>query len=186
MSWVVSSFPEEIHKLILLRYAYFKKLTYFSTECIYSPDGQFLFSWPTRWTLSWHISAYRGHARVFLKDLEAIRPSAIIDIIHSGESFVLGQVTQRGMKAMREFPSNTPPCFHREKEVAHISQRHAWDAATCLLTIYVKPVHCYKALNQDWIDQHWYVDIQLKIRRSFGADQVASISRKWSSCSDWI
>lgn len=24
----------------LLRYAYFKKLTYFSTECIYSPDGQ--------------------------------------------------------------------------------------------------------------------------------------------------
>lgn len=24
------------------RYAYFKKLTYFSTECIYSPDGQYL------------------------------------------------------------------------------------------------------------------------------------------------
>jgi hypothetical protein len=23
------------------RYAYFKKLTYFSTECIYSPDGEF-------------------------------------------------------------------------------------------------------------------------------------------------
>lgn len=22
------------------RYAYFKKLTYFSTECIYSPDGE--------------------------------------------------------------------------------------------------------------------------------------------------
>lgn len=52
-----------------LRYAYFKKLDYFSTECIYSPD------------------AYRGHARVFLKDLEAARPSAIIDIIHSGEAF---------------------------------------------------------------------------------------------------
>lgn len=41
-------------------YAYFKKLDYFSTECIYSPD------------------AYRGHARTFLKDLESIRPSAII------------------------------------------------------------------------------------------------------------
>ncbi len=48
-------------------YAYFKKLDYFSTECIYSPN------------------AYRGYARAFIKDLEAIRPSAIIDIIHSGE-----------------------------------------------------------------------------------------------------
>jgi len=49
-------------------YAYFKKLDYFSTECIYSPN------------------AYRGYARAFLKDLESIRPSAIIDIIHSGDS----------------------------------------------------------------------------------------------------
>ena len=44
----------------IVMYAYFKKLDYFSTECIYSPN------------------AYRGHARIFLKDLEAIRPSAII------------------------------------------------------------------------------------------------------------
>ncbi|WVQ74838.1 cytoplasmic tRNA 2-thiolation protein 1 [Cryptococcus sp. DSM 104548] len=67
----------------IVMYAYFKKLTYFSTECIYSPD------------------AYRGHARVFLKDLEAVRPSAIVDIIHSGESFVLEQSVQKGMKAMQ-------------------------------------------------------------------------------------
>ncbi|TXT15647.1 hypothetical protein VHUM_00150 [Vanrija humicola] len=67
----------------IVMYAYFKKLTYFSTECIYSPD------------------AYRGHARVFLKDLEAVRPSAIVDIIRSGESFVLDQKTQRSMKAMQ-------------------------------------------------------------------------------------
>lgn len=53
----------------IVMYAYFKKLDYFSTECIYSPN------------------AYRGYARTFLKDLEAIRPSAIIDIIHSGEAF---------------------------------------------------------------------------------------------------
>ncbi|KAI9317570.1 cytoplasmic tRNA 2-thiolation protein 1 [Dichotomocladium elegans] len=53
----------------IVMYAYFKKLDYFSTECIYSPD------------------AYRGYARTFLKDLESIRPSAIIDIIHSGEAF---------------------------------------------------------------------------------------------------
>lgn len=52
----------------IVMYAYFKKLDYFSTECIYSPN------------------AYRGYARAFLKDLESIRPSAIIDIIHSGDS----------------------------------------------------------------------------------------------------
>jgi len=44
-------------------YAYFKKLDYFSTECIYSPN------------------AYRGNARTFLKDLEAIRPSAIVGML---------------------------------------------------------------------------------------------------------
>lgn len=44
----------------IVMYAYFKKLDYFSTECIYSPN------------------AYRGNARTFLKDLEAIRPSAIV------------------------------------------------------------------------------------------------------------
>ncbi|GJJ73985.1 cytoplasmic tRNA 2-thiolation protein 1 [Entomortierella parvispora] len=38
----------------IVMYAYFKKLDYFSTECIYSPN------------------AYRGYARVFLKDLEAL------------------------------------------------------------------------------------------------------------------
>lgn len=51
----------------IVMYAYFKKLDYFSTECIYSPN------------------AYRGHARAYLKDLESLRPSAILDIIHSGE-----------------------------------------------------------------------------------------------------
>jgi cytoplasmic tRNA 2-thiolation protein 1 len=52
----------------IVMYAYFKKLLYFSTECIYSPNS------------------YRGYARTFLKDLESIRPSVILDIIHSGES----------------------------------------------------------------------------------------------------
>ena len=53
----------------IVMYAYFKKLDYFSTECTYSPE------------------AFRGHARVFLKDLEAVNPAAIIDIIHSGEAY---------------------------------------------------------------------------------------------------
>lgn len=54
----------------IVMYAHFKKLDYFTTECIYSPN------------------AYRGHARTFLKDLEKIRPRAILDIIKSGEDMV--------------------------------------------------------------------------------------------------
>ncbi|KAF9268438.1 hypothetical protein L218DRAFT_941061 [Marasmius fiardii PR-910] len=64
----------------IVMYAYFKKLDYFSTECIYSPD------------------AYRGHARTFLKSLEAARPSAIIDIIHSGEAFEVREEIKAGQK----------------------------------------------------------------------------------------
>ena len=52
----------------IVMYAHFKKLDYFSTECIYSPN------------------AYRGHVRELIKDLEATRPSTIIDIIHSAET----------------------------------------------------------------------------------------------------
>ncbi|KAF6206891.1 hypothetical protein GE061_018127 [Apolygus lucorum] len=55
----------------IVMYAYFKRLVYFSTECIYAPN------------------AYRGHARAFLKDLEKIRPTAIMDIIHSGEQMIV-------------------------------------------------------------------------------------------------
>jgi len=53
----------------IVMYAYFKKLDYFSTECVYSPY------------------AYRGFAREYLKDLEASRNSSIIDIIRSAEHF---------------------------------------------------------------------------------------------------
>merc|ERR1719315_490637 len=56
----------------IVMYAYFKKLDYFSTECIYSPN------------------AYRGYARAYIKDVEKIRATAIIDIIHSGEQMVVG------------------------------------------------------------------------------------------------
>ncbi|KAI9216415.1 hypothetical protein BC828DRAFT_393615 [Blastocladiella britannica] len=53
----------------IVMYAYFKQLDYFSTECTYAPQ------------------AYRGYARTYLKDLEAMRPTAILDIIYSGEAF---------------------------------------------------------------------------------------------------
>jgi cytoplasmic tRNA 2-thiolation protein 1 len=53
----------------IVMYAHYKKLDYFSTECIYAPN------------------AFRGNARVFLKDLEKVRSTAIMDIINSGESY---------------------------------------------------------------------------------------------------
>ncbi|RWS01820.1 cytoplasmic tRNA 2-thiolation protein 1-like protein [Dinothrombium tinctorium] len=55
----------------IVMYAYFKKLDYFSTECTYSPNS------------------YRGHVRTYLKDIESIRPSAILDIIYSGETLAI-------------------------------------------------------------------------------------------------
>ncbi|CAM0943971.1 unnamed protein product [Alopecurus aequalis] len=60
----------------IVMYAYFKKLDYFSTECIYSPN------------------AYRGFAREFIKDLERMRPRAILDIITSGENFRISTTTK--------------------------------------------------------------------------------------------
>ncbi|XP_047078139.1 cytoplasmic tRNA 2-thiolation protein 1-like [Lolium rigidum] len=60
----------------IVMYAYFKKLDYFSTECIYSPN------------------AYRGFAREFIKDLERMRPRAILDIITSGENFRISTTTR--------------------------------------------------------------------------------------------
>lgn len=38
------------------RYAYFKKLTYFSTECIYSPDGM----WPSSVPLTMFLRHCEG------------------------------------------------------------------------------------------------------------------------------
>ncbi|KAL7272693.1 cytosolic thiouridylase subunit Ctu1 [Rhizina undulata] len=53
----------------IVLYAYHRKLDYFSTECIYSPE------------------AFRGSARALIKSLERIRPSAILDVVRSGEAF---------------------------------------------------------------------------------------------------
>jgi cytoplasmic tRNA 2-thiolation protein 1 len=75
-SIVTSSAMSEIKRSKPLKYAYekeivlyahHKKLDYFSTECIYSPE------------------AFRGSARTLIKDLEKIRPSSILEIVRSGE-----------------------------------------------------------------------------------------------------
>ncbi|KAL8716591.1 MAG: hypothetical protein Q9225_006092 [Loekoesia sp. 1 TL-2023] len=51
----------------IVLYAHHKGLDYFSTECIYSPE------------------AFRGSARTLIKNLEKVRPSAILDVVRSGE-----------------------------------------------------------------------------------------------------
>lgn len=51
----------------IVLYAHHKKLDYFSTECIYSPE------------------AFRGSARSLIKQLERVRATAILDIVRSGE-----------------------------------------------------------------------------------------------------
>ena len=50
----------------IVLYAHHRKLDYFSTECIYSPE------------------AFRGSARTLIKNLERIRPESILDIVRSG------------------------------------------------------------------------------------------------------
>jgi len=81
----------------IVMYAYFKKLDYFSTECIYAPN------------------AYRGHARAFIKDLEKVRPSSIIDILHSGERLVVGagaraRCAEQGRCTQCGYISSQPVC----------------------------------------------------------------------------
>ena len=51
----------------IVLYAHHKRLDYFSTECIYSPE------------------AFRGSARTLIKSLERVRPTAILDVVRSGE-----------------------------------------------------------------------------------------------------
>ena len=114
---------------ITCRYAYFKKLDYFSTECIYSPE------------------AYRGHARAFLKDLEAARPSAIIDIIHSGEAFEVNEEIKATQKAQRKY--HLVSCMYYN--TLKISQKRADGAATCQVMTSVKPARCSKGWNEAWL-----------------------------------
>ena len=54
----------------IVMYAFHKKLDYFSTECVYSPY------------------AARGVTRDLVKDLEADRPAAILDLVRAAETLV--------------------------------------------------------------------------------------------------
>ncbi|XP_014090322.1 cytoplasmic tRNA 2-thiolation protein 1 [Bactrocera oleae] len=79
----------------IVMYAHFKKLVYFSTECVFAPN------------------AYRGHARAYLKDLERVRPSVIMDIIHSGEQLLFKDTVKKPVRGICErcgFVSSQQPC----------------------------------------------------------------------------
>ena len=123
------------------RYAYFKKLDYFSTECIYSPD------------------AYRGHARAFLKDLEAARPSAIIDIIHSGEAFEVRKEVKATQHVQREFFHGLSmiscACHFLMSFLIDFLQNPARDVDTCRVTRCAKLVRFWRVLNVVWQNLDW-------------------------------
>lgn len=75
----------------IVLYAHHKKLDYFTTECIYSPE------------------AFRGSARSLIKNLEKVRPSAILDIVRSGEDMarlVPGQQPDKGKDIATEVPAD--------------------------------------------------------------------------------
>lgn len=100
---------------------------------------------------------------MFLKDLEAVRPSAIVDIIHSGESFVLEQAAQKSIKALRECVA--PQQLTMQKLVC--------DADTCRRMIYAwvsdvtrkltdrKRAHCCKGWKLVSIGVPWYVTFEM-------------------------
>jgi len=79
----------------IVLYAFYKRLDYFSTECLYSPN------------------AYRGNIRTYIKDLERLRPSSIIDIIHSGEQVLVKQTAKMPVQRVCErcsYCSSMPIC----------------------------------------------------------------------------
>ncbi|GIL68556.1 hypothetical protein Vafri_21816, partial [Volvox africanus] len=92
----VKPFKYAYEKEIVL-YAYYKKLDYFSTECVYAPF------------------AARGFAREFIKDLEAARPMAIIDVIRSAEDFIFTTASEDKLPQPRtcercSYISSQPVC----------------------------------------------------------------------------
>lgn len=91
-------------------YAHFKKLVYFSTECIFAPN------------------AYRGHARAFLKDLEKVRPSVIMDIIHSGEQIKFKSTVKRPVRGICNrcgFVSSQQMITEQERDLAQAFREKA-------------------------------------------------------------
>ncbi|OBT88734.1 hypothetical protein VE02_02384 [Pseudogymnoascus sp. 03VT05] len=88
----------------IVLYAHHKKLDYFSTECIYSPE------------------AFRGSARTLIKALERVRPSAILDVVRSGEDMA---------KLVPAEVTGGPKCAGRKAEVLAADREEEEGAGGC-------------------------------------------------------
>jgi cytoplasmic tRNA 2-thiolation protein 1 len=88
----------------IVLYAHHKKLDYFSTECIYSPE------------------AFRGSARTLIKSLERVRPSAILDVVRSGEDMA---------KLVPEEVTGGPKCAGKKAEALAADREEESGAGGC-------------------------------------------------------
>ena len=68
----------------IVMYAFHKRLDYFATECTYSPN------------------AYRGYAREFIKELEVLQPSCIVNAIVSGDKMKTSSQIDNGLQVQGE------------------------------------------------------------------------------------
>lgn len=108
----------------IVMYAYHKKLDYFSTECVYSPE------------------AFRGSARALIKDLEKIRPSSILDIVRSGEdmaALVPGEIGGNCACAQDEVEAGCGPTAGRGSgsEMAALEKKLVEDEAMAVREVEV-------------------------------------------------
>ncbi|BDD61387.1 nucleotidyltransferase [Monascus purpureus] len=114
----------------IVLYAHHKKLDYFSTECIYSPE------------------AFRGSARTLIKDLEKIRPSSILDIVRSGEDLAALVPKEISLSGKRVSPAaveedSTASCGSQNGrssggEMAEMEKKLAEDEAARFLETEIK------------------------------------------------
>ncbi|KAG6478549.1 hypothetical protein ZIOFF_061992 [Zingiber officinale] len=130
-------------------YAYFKKLDYFSTEYLVHDSAHAEHFYFVSSILSadnecagiYSPNAYRGFAREFIKDLERIRPRAILDIIRSGENFRIatstklpeqgicercGYISSQGKHSSLRFPETLKKPSSRKTQFLLFKEQSQW------------------------------------------------------------
>lgn len=121
----------------IVLYAHFKKLDYFTTECTYSKE------------------AFRGNARTLIKELEAIRPRCIQDILYSGEHLPGAQSVAGS--SVNSAAATLPP--------QHLCKRCGYIASQEL---------CRACVLLDSLNQGTH---QLALRSTMGSDDPSSSTR---------
>ena len=82
--------------------------------------------------------------------MEAARPSAIIDIIHSGEAFEIKEEIKATQKVQRKCAASL---LRRKGLLSYLIfylQKLARDVVTCPAMNYVKLARYWRALNGEW------------------------------------